>query len=106
MLLAKSVLVITQSFPSDEKFGLVSQMKKCAVSIASNIAEGSGRSSDKDFSRFLDIAIGSSFELETQALLALDFGYLDNSDTELLFEKITMVQRMLNGLKKSIEQKK
>ncbi len=83
MLLAKSVLVITQSFPADEKLGLVSQMRKCAVSVASNIAEGAGRSSDKEFSRFLDIAIRSSYELETQALLSSDFGYLNTTDTNL-----------------------
>lgn len=106
MVLAKDILLATKDFPPDEKFGLVFQMRKCAVSIASNIAEGAGRSSDKEFSRFLDIAVGSSYELETQVLLALDFGYQDMEQTEPLFEKIAAVQRMLHGLKKSIDAKR
>lgn len=105
MLLAKTVLSATQTFPSDEKFGLVSQMRRCAVSVASNIAEGAGRSSDKEFSRFLDVAIGSSYELETQALLSLDFDYLNAVDAEPLLTQIATVQRMLYGLRKSINLK-
>jgi len=64
--LATSVYKITSMFPSEEKYGLISQMRRCAVSIPSNIAEGAGRSSDKDYSRFLEMAYGSAYELETQ----------------------------------------
>ena len=63
--LAKSVYQLTRDFPDEEKFGLITQMRRCAVSIPSNIAEGSARSTEKDFSRFLSISLGSYFELET-----------------------------------------
>lgn len=68
--LAKDVYILTADFPTDEKFGLVSQMKRCAISVASNIAEGSSRSSNKAFLHFLEIAVGSLFELETQLTIA------------------------------------
>lgn len=105
MALAKAVFVQTGTFPTEEKFGLVSQMRRCAVSIASNIAEGAGRSSDREYARFLEIAIGSGFELETQALLASDFGYLHSEALASLMERITLVQRLLNGFRKSLDRK-
>jgi four helix bundle protein len=102
MRLAKVLLLVTSSFPPDEKFGLVSQMRRAGVSIPSNIAEGAGRSSDKEFARFLDIAIGSGYELETQAILALDFEYMPKEDAEELIQLITTIQRMLNGLRNTM----
>lgn len=66
----------TASFPTDEKFGLTNQLRRASVSIPSNIAEGSSRSSNKEFARFLEIAIGSAYELETQLLIALDLGFI------------------------------
>ncbi len=105
MVLAKVIFEQTGVFPVEEKFGLIAQMRKCAVSIASNIAEGAGRSSDREFSRFLDIAMGSCFELETQALLAADFDYWSSAQLAPLLEKITQVQRMLNGFKKTLDRK-
>ncbi len=66
MAFAKEIFTVTQSFPSEEKFGMISQMRRCAVSIPSNIAEGSGRTSNREFSRFLDISLGSAYEIETQ----------------------------------------
>jgi four helix bundle protein len=104
MSLAKDVFTITRNFPSEEKFGLTSQINRCSVSIASNIAEGAGRGSDKEFNQFLNIALGSCFELETQLLLSSDFNYITKEQTELLTEKACKVQRMLNGLKKSVLQ--
>jgi four helix bundle protein len=104
MSLAKDVFCITRNFPSEEKFGLTSQMNRCSVSIASNIAEGAGRGSEKEFNQFLNIALGSCFELETQLLLSNDFKYITKEQTELLTEKACRVQRMLNGLKRSILQ--
>lgn len=101
MLLAKSIYTTTQSFPVEEKFGLIAQMRRCAISVPSNIAEGAGRSSNKEFIRFLDIAIGSAYELETQFLLSVDFGYIDENGIETL-ELVISIQRMLVGLKNKI----
>lgn len=104
MQIAKDVFITTRNFPAEEKFGLVSQINRCAVSIPSNIAEGAGRGTDKEFNQFLNIALGSSFELETQVLLAKEFNYITNEQTIVLTEKVTKVQKMLNGLKKSVLQ--
>jgi len=102
MGLAKNVFVCTKSFPPEEKFGLVSQMNRCAVSIPSNIAEGAGRGTPKEFNQFLNIALGSAFELETQLLLSNDFNYITKEETLLLTEKACKVQKMLSGLKRSV----
>ena len=77
MLLARRVYEITSRFPVDEKFGLVSQTRRCVVSIPSNIAEGYGREGEKEHSHFLFISLGSSNELETQIILSHDFQYVD-----------------------------
>ena len=74
--LVKDVYKLTQTFPSDEKFGLTQQIRRATVSIPSNIAEGSGRGTNNDFLHFIDIANGSAFEVETQLYLALDLEYI------------------------------
>ncbi len=95
---------LSEQFPSNEKFGLSSQIKRASVSIASNIAEGSSRSSDKDYNRFLEIALGSVFELETQILIAEEkLKSLDTQEVNLIKEKIIEVQRMLSGLMNSLK---
>ncbi len=104
MNLAKEVFIATRNFPIVEKYGLISQINRCTVSIASNIAEGAGRGSSKEFNQYLSIALGSSFELETQLLLSNEFNYITKEQTQLLTEKVCKVQKMLNGLKKSIYQ--
>jgi four helix bundle protein len=76
MELARKIYKVTKLFPNEEKFGMTSQLRRCSVSIPSNIAEGCGRNSNKEFGHFLNISIGSSYELETQILLATDFEYL------------------------------
>lgn len=81
MELVKEILKSTEEFPIDRKFGLSSQINRSAVSIPSNIAEGSARNSDKDFSRFLSIALGSAYELETQLLLSESIGLLTKEKT-------------------------
>ena len=102
MKIVKSVYSLTSNLPSDERFGLVSQINRCSISIPSNIAEGSGRTSDKEFIHFLNISISSSFELETQLILAND---LFNSDSEEIIEKINELQKMIVGFKKSLDVK-
>ena len=73
MSLVKDIYLLTSNFPKEEKFGLISQINRCSISIPSNIAEGSSRSSNKEFSHFIKIALGSLFELETQIILSSDF---------------------------------
>lgn len=100
--LAREIYAITEQFPKSELFGLTAQMRKCSVSIPSNIAEGSRRGSKKDFRQFILIAYGSGAELETQIIIAksLPFGSaLDFSKSESLLEEIL---KMLNGLQASL----
>ena len=100
--LAKSIYEVTGVFPPEEKYGLISQMRRAAVSIPSNIAEGAARYSDKEFIPFLYIALGSLAELETQIILVTDFGFLKNND---ILKKITSVRKMLVGLIKYLKNK-
>jgi four helix bundle protein len=104
MELAEELYRLSAELPSDERFGLISQMRRCVVSIASNIAEGTGRGSDKDFARFMNIALGSAFELETQVLLSIRLGYLNQSQQEVL-NKVSQVQKMLHSLIKKFQDK-
>lgn len=90
---------ITKSFPADERFGLISQLRRAAISIPSNIAEGFGRHSRSDYLRFLDIDYGSTFETQTQLRLARDLGYVDNDES---LERVAEVERILSGLIRSL----
>ena len=94
--LVKTVYVLTKSFPKDEQFSLTSQIRRCAVSVPSNIAEGCGRQSNKETIHFLHIARGSLFELETQVILANDLEYL-TSDVKQILDEIERVKKLLNG---------
>ncbi len=100
-----SILIykMTIDFPSSEVYGITSQIRRAAVSIPSNIAEGAGRDSNKEFSRFIAIAIGSSFELETQLLIAFEINLIKKSDFELLLEKLHKIQKMLVNFKKHLQ---
>jgi four helix bundle protein len=100
--LATNVYQLTKHFRSDERFGLTSQINRSVVSIASNIAEGSGRGSKKDFSRFLSIAYGSAYELETQIIISNNLKYLSVKNFKSITECIDEVQKMLFGLQKSL----
>ena len=84
LTLAKKVYQVTGNFPTEERFGLVNQMRRCAVSIPSNIAEGYGRGSDKELLRFLYVALGSSNELETQLILSLELSFMKEEDSRML----------------------
>lgn len=99
--LVKDIYQVASLLPADERYGLISQMKRCAVSIPSNIAEGS-RGSNKELTYFLNISLGSSFELETQLDIANKLNMLEKSDTEKIFGKINALQRRINAFKKSV----
>lgn len=88
---------ITKEFPKEEIYGLTNQMRRCAVSIPSNIAEGCGRQSSKDTIHFLHISRGSLYELETQCFLASDQGYVSKGQFEEVFDLIQTCKRLLNG---------
>lgn len=88
----------SKKFPPEELYGLTGQIRRSAVSTPSNIAEGSGRNSDKDFSRFLDIALGSSFELETQIVIAQKLNFRPKQDFVDISDKVTEEQKMITGL--------
>lgn len=96
--LTKAIYRITKKLPEDEKFGLCSQMRRTAVSISSNIAEGCSRNSDLEYKRFLEIAMGSAFELETQIIIACEIDYLIFQETETLFTEITGLEKQINAL--------
>jgi four helix bundle protein len=96
----------TKQFPIDERFGLVSQMNRAAVSVSSNIAEGCSRSSEIEFKRFLEIAMGSIFELETQFILANKLMFIDKAELELVVIEIHQLQKQINGLISKIKQDK
>lgn len=87
----------TKQFPDDERFGLISQMRRAAVSIASNIAEGSARNSDTEFKRFLEIALGSAFELETQLIVSAEMKYLNTEKFNECLSELQEIQKMINS---------
>ena len=97
-----NIYKLTAQMPSEEKFGLVSQIRRASVSIESNLAEGCGRDKDKEFARFVDISMGSSFELKCQLLIARDLGYIELSQYQLFESKILEINRMLGGLLKKL----
>ena len=103
ILLARRVYEVTSTFPSNEKFGIVSQMTRAAVSIPSNIAEGAGRNSNKDFANFLSIAIGSIFELHTQIAICEQIGYIDQETAKQIDQQIYTLQQQITAYKQRIE---
>ena len=103
MVLAKLIYRVTQGFPSEEKFGLTSQMRRAAVSIPSNIAEGQARRGTREFIQFIAQAEGSLAELDTQFTLAIDFGRVEATRTEKAVALIEELGRMLNALRRKLE---
>ncbi|RYD53275.1 MAG: four helix bundle protein [Sphingobacteriales bacterium] len=97
---------ISCQFPSDERFGLVSQIRRAAVSVASNIAEGSGRNTDGGFIQFLGIAVGSLCELDTQLLIASELNYLSQNEYQTVAEQIQQIQNKLYKLITALRNKK
>ena len=98
---ADLVYQLTKAFPAEERFGLTNQMRRAAVSISSNIAEGSSRFSNADFVRFLEIATGSLFEVVSQAFIGRRQGFLNESEFQRLYAAAEEQGRMLSGLRKS-----
>ncbi len=97
--IAVEVYALTKKFPSSEQFGLVSQLRRASVSVASNIAEGSGRNNNKEFNHFLGLAAGSSYELETQLIITSKLEFCDQNLLDSLIEKIEINQKMIYQLK-------
>ncbi|TBN06771.1 four helix bundle protein [Hyunsoonleella flava] len=99
--LVKSVYEVTKEFPSDEKFGLISQLRRCSVSIASNLAEGTSRQTNKDKAHFTTMAFSSSMELLNQIIISKELNFLDENEYVILRTKIEKITNMLNALRKS-----
>jgi len=100
--IAIKTYILTETFPKEDKFAIVQQMTKASISIPSNIAEGSSRRSEKDYSRFIELSLGSSFELETQVIIAEK---LNKGNQQLLQElriEITEEQKMLTGFQQKL----
>jgi four helix bundle protein len=98
-----AVYALTKTIPDHERYGLTSQMRRSAVSVASNIAEGYGRQSRTDYVRFPKVARGSLYELETQMLFAVELGYVEKSASEVVFGQFSECGRVLAGLIRSLE---
>src|SRR5690554_5693848 len=103
--LVTETYLLTKGFPKDELFGLVSQIRRCIVSVPSNIAEGCGRKSSKDFSNFLGIALGSSFEFETQIIISKNIGYLKEKHFLSLGSEIQNIKNIIKKLQSSLKNK-
>lgn len=97
MEIVEDVYKITKDFPSEERYGLTSQINRCSVSVPSNIAEGAGRGSDNEFRHFLSIALGSAFELETQLILVQRIGLSNEEELLKLNIKVSELEKMLIG---------
>lgn len=106
MQLVKRVYETTALFPSDEKFALTSQIQRATVSIPSNIAEGSSRTSINDFLRFLEISLGSAFEVETQIEIAKNLDYLSKEQYERLIDELHHIQKQISLFSRRIRESK
>lgn len=100
--LTRLIYEATSTFPREEVYGLTAQIRRSSVSIASNIAEGSGRGTDKEFNRFLEIALGSSFELETQLLLCKELNLMTGEHFDDIEPRLQELQKMIFGFKKTL----
>ena len=98
-LFCKDIYEMTSLFPETEKFGLTSQLRRASISIPSNIAEGASRKSNKDFARFLEITIGSCYEIETQLLIANDLGFIKEENLNPLLLKLDAIVKMTSKFK-------
>ncbi len=102
MEFAEAAYCLANKFPVEERFSLTAQLRRCAISVPSNIAEGEGRFSNPDFKRFLSIAHGSLSEAETQILLAIRLGYLTDDDAQAVLSTAAEVGKLIRGLARSL----
>lgn len=102
-LFCSQIYSVTSSFPENEKFGLTNQLRRASVSAPSNIAEGCSRSSNKDFSRFLEIAIGSIYEIENQLLIAFDLSYINQSKLDELLYNLDLIIKMTSKFRSTLK---
>lgn len=105
MKIAKAVYVVSARFPAIENYGLIAQIRRSAVSVPSNIAEGAGRNSDKQFLNFISIAVGSAYELETQLLLSVDLGYVGEDDIKDIVADIILLQKKMYRFQEQLREK-
>lgn len=98
MVFVTDIYKLTRSFPKDEQFGIVSQMRRCSIWIPSNIAEGYGRNSTGDYMRFLQIAMGSIFEIQTQIQISLNLGFINSEEYCKTYESCREIERMSSAL--------
>jgi four helix bundle protein len=101
-IFCSDIYAITSTFPDEEKFGLTNQLRRASVSIPSNIAEGASRSSNKDFSRFLELAIGSAYEVETQLLISGDLGFIERENLAVLCSKLESIIKMISRFRSTL----
>jgi len=103
MRLVRDIYALSRDFPADERFGLVSQMRRAAVSVPSNIAEGQARHTTGEFIQFVSHAEGSVAELDTQLMIAVDLGYCSEEASKPLFDLLLELRKMLNGLRRKLQ---
>ncbi|MEZ4797695.1 MAG: four helix bundle protein [Flavobacteriaceae bacterium] len=100
---SSKIYEITSKFPEDERFGLTNQLRRASLSIPSNIAEGSSRSSNKDFLRFLEIAIGSAYEIETQLLISKDLTFISEDTLDVLISELNEIIKMISKFRTTLK---
>lgn len=103
--LVKNIYRVTKLFPKEELYGLTSQMRRAAISIMSNIAEGSSKRSTREFIRFINISYGSLAELEAQLIIAEDLLYIESVETQIITDSVQEIGRMLNSLQNGLNRK-
>lgn len=99
----KEIYLVTSRFPSDEKFGIISQIRRAAISVPANISEGAARKGIKEFIHFLHISLGSLSELDTLILLSKELDFIDENESKQLVEKLDIIGKLIYGLIKNLE---
>ncbi len=101
-IFCSEIYQVTNGFPDSEKFGLTNQLRRASISVASNIAEGASRKSNKEFSRFLEIALGSCYEIETQLLISDDLGFLNSKKSDALIDELNSIVKMTSKFRSTL----